>query len=192
MVKVPHFHFESRTWSYSEFFDEIRKTCVASLFKQSPSILGQIITTARKNKTVPKFMSQKVGLKLKKRSFFDRTNHASISNVLSPGPVDSSSHSSSKSSHSIFDYTSGPSSAMSASSDRTFVPTVRSADLDISTENTVTPRATFSSSVQERSDFGDLASKESSRVAEQSHSPRFRRPGLSRILESAKSVSSDK
>ncbi|KAA1078360.1 hypothetical protein PGT21_033973 [Puccinia graminis f. sp. tritici] len=46
VVKVPPFHFESRTWSFSEFFDEICRTCVSSLFKQSPSILRQIITTA--------------------------------------------------------------------------------------------------------------------------------------------------
>ncbi|KAG0143385.1 hypothetical protein CROQUDRAFT_109221 [Cronartium quercuum f. sp. fusiforme G11] len=91
VVKIPPFHFESRTWSYSEFFDEIRKTCVASLFKQTPSILGQIITTARKNKSVPKLMSQKVasGLKLKKRSFFDRNNHVSISSLLSSTHTDS-------------------------------------------------------------------------------------------------------
>ncbi|EFP90962.2 uncharacterized protein PGTG_17234 [Puccinia graminis f. sp. tritici CRL 75-36-700-3] len=76
VVKVPPFHFESRTWSYSEFFDEIRRTCVSSLFKQSPSILGQIITTARKNKSVPKLMGQKMasGFKFKKRNLFERVN----------------------------------------------------------------------------------------------------------------------
>ncbi|KNZ59490.1 hypothetical protein VP01_171g3 [Puccinia sorghi] len=74
VFKVPPFHFESRTWSYSEFFDEIRRTCVSSLFKQSPSILGQIITTARKNKSVPKLMGQKMasGFKFKKRILFER------------------------------------------------------------------------------------------------------------------------
>ncbi|PLW06226.1 hypothetical protein PCANC_27453 [Puccinia coronata f. sp. avenae] len=76
VVKVPPFHFESRTWSYSEFFDEIRRTCVSSLFKQSPSILGQIITTARKNKSVPKLMGQKMasGFKFKKMNLFERVN----------------------------------------------------------------------------------------------------------------------
>ncbi|KAH9447797.1 hypothetical protein Pst134EB_021796 [Puccinia striiformis f. sp. tritici] len=79
VVKVPPFHFESRTWSYSEFFDEIRRTCVSSLFKQSPSILGQIITTARKNKSVPKLVGQKMasGFKFKKRNLFERRNSAS-------------------------------------------------------------------------------------------------------------------
>ncbi|CAH7672088.1 golgi-body localization protein domain-containing protein [Phakopsora pachyrhizi] len=75
VVKVPPFHLESRTWSYSEFFDELRKTCVSSLFKQSPSILGQIITTARKNKSVPKIVGQKVasGFKFRKKSIFERS-----------------------------------------------------------------------------------------------------------------------
>ncbi|EGG04706.1 uncharacterized protein MELLADRAFT_78278 [Melampsora larici-populina 98AG31] len=90
VVKVPPFHFESRTWSYSEFFDEIRKTCVSSLFKQSPSILGQIITTARKNKSVPKFMGKKVtsGFKLKKRGIFG-TSH---SDLRSQTQTDTSPH----------------------------------------------------------------------------------------------------
>ncbi|MBW0479720.1 hypothetical protein O181_019435 [Austropuccinia psidii MF-1] len=81
VVKVPPFHFESRIWSYSEFFDEIRRACVSSLFKQSPSILGQIITTARKNTSVPKRMGQKMasGLKFKKLSFFERGDSPSSS-----------------------------------------------------------------------------------------------------------------
>lgn len=99
VVKVPPFHFESRTWSYSEFFDEIRRTCVASLFKQSPSILGQIITTARKNKSVPKLMGQKMasGLKLKKRMMFERGNSASslYRSTNSNGASTSTSHQSS-------------------------------------------------------------------------------------------------
>ncbi|OAV86191.1 hypothetical protein PTTG_30034 [Puccinia triticina 1-1 BBBD Race 1] len=92
VVKGPPFHFESRTWSYSEFFDEIRRTCVSLLFKQSRSILGQIITTARKNKSVPKLMGQKMasGFKFKKRNLFERVNstptnarHASTSSLSS-------------------------------------------------------------------------------------------------------------
>lgn len=95
VVKVPPFHFESRTWSYSEFFDEIRKTCVSSLFKQSPSILGQIITTARKNKSVPKFMGKKVasGFKLKKRGIFGTSN----SDLKSPAQTDSMAYRGAKS-----------------------------------------------------------------------------------------------
>ncbi|WAQ87924.1 hypothetical protein PtA15_9A48 [Puccinia triticina] len=111
VVKVPPFHFESRTWSYSEFFDEIRRTCVSSLFKQSPSILGQIITTARKNKSVPKLMGQKMasGFKFKKRNLFERVNstptnarHAStssLSSTLAGTTIDEGSSTTSQDTH---------------------------------------------------------------------------------------------
>lgn len=70
VIGMPPLHYQSRTWSFQDFFDAVKSQITSSILKQTPHLISQFIATAHRNTAIPKKMGRKVvgglgGLKLK-------------------------------------------------------------------------------------------------------------------------------